>query len=509
MLLSDLELNRTSNTALVQQLFSQIRGLIESGALTAGSRLPTSRQLAGQLDLGRNTVIAAYDLLVADGYLQSFGRRGTFVSEASQGFVSASQKPVLPPLCPGCEGSNTRGVVAPPLRLSRSAEQLIAIRRRSLPRPPMFQPGLPEVRSFPHDLWGRCLRRAARQLHQDPTLGSYAHYHGLPQLRSAIINHVAVSRGVVARAEQVIVFSSAQAALDLVARLLLNEGDVALHEEPGYAGMMAPLRGVHGDCRPIAVEKVDAFTSLDHLVADGAVPRLLYATPSHQFPTGKVMPLKDRLALLSFAARHHCPVLEDDYDSEFHFSNAPLSCLQGLDRHNLVIYMGTFAKSLMPSLRIAYLVVPNQMVEPIRHMQRNMGSVPGFPVQMALAHFLTLGHFRSHVRDMNKLYESRRDCLFDALTEHCSDWLQPVVPEGGIQMPVLLKMRALQAGLTDQSLLAALEKRGLECSALSSLYWSGRMGAKQGLLLGYAASDEHEIETGVKNIAQSLEAFAS
>jgi len=495
MLASHITLDRTGAKGLVPQLFAQIRGLIETGVVAAGSRLPTSRHLAAELGVGRNSVVAAYDLLLAEGYLQSEGRRGTFVSEASRGFAPArSQASDVQPK-------------KRPLHLSRSAQALIAVGRRDQPTPHTFQPGLPDVRHFPHDLWGRCLRRAARGMHQQPLLGGYAHYYGLPALREALIDHVAVSRGVSASAEQVIVFSSAQAALDLVARLLLDPGDVALHEEPGYAGMLSVLRGVHADIRPIEVYAADRFQRLDDLVADGARPRLIYVSPSHQFPSGQVMTLEDRLALLAFAAKHGAFILEDDYDSEFHFSNAPLSCLQGLGRGEQVLYMGTFAKSLMPSLRLAYLVVPPPLVEPVRRMQRNMGGVPGLTVQMALAEFLTGGYFRSHVRDMSKLYQARRDCLAEALAGHCGDILMPVVPDGGIQMPVYLTPQLVEAGVGDDALAAALAAIGVECTPLSALYWSGRCSVRQGLFFGYAASNEVEIVNAVDAVAHCLKRF--
>ncbi len=496
MLATRIKLDRTAAKGLVPQLFEQIRGVIEAGSLAAGSRLPTSRQLAAQLGVGRNSVLAAYDLLEAEGYLHAQGRRGTFVSEASRGFAPVLDKK-------GHQGSCTQN-----WHLSRSAQAMIAIGRRNGPSPHTFQPGLPDVRCFPHDLWGRCLRRAARRMHQNPVMGGYAHYHGLPDLREALIDHVAVSRGVSASAEQVIVFSSAQAALDLVARLLLDPGDVALHEAPGYAGMLAVLRGVHADIRPMDVQAGDMFRRLEALVADGATPRLIYVSPSHQFPTGRVMSLEDRLALLAFAAKHGAVVLEDDYDSEFHFSNAPLSCLQGLGRDDQVLYMGTMAKSLMPSLRLAYLVVPMPLVEPIKRMQRNMGAVPGLTVQWALADFLSSGHFRSHVRDMSKVYQARRDCLAEALATQCGDLLVPDVPDGGIQMPAYLAPRLVEAGVRDEVLLADLAQCGIECTALSSLYWPAHAAGRQGLLFGYAASNEDEIVNGVEAVAHCLNRIA-
>ncbi|WP_373236235.1 MocR-like pyridoxine biosynthesis transcription factor PdxR [Cohaesibacter celericrescens] len=504
MLAGHIMLDRSSDDGLVRQLFGQIRQLIERGDLVAGFTLPSSRQLALALGVGRNTVVMAYEQLELEGYLQSDGRRGTCVSEASRGFLGGA---------PDARDDVARVRTASAPRLSRQALQLMSVERRSLPTPSTFQPGLPDVRSFPHNLWGRMLRRAARHLPLHPDMAGYAHYSGLPALKQAILAHAAASRGVIAEVDQVMILSSAQAALDLVARLLLNPGDMALHEEPGYGGMTAALKGAEALCHPIAVHQQNSFSQLRDRLPEGADPRLIYTTPSHQFPSGQVMALQDRLALLSQADALGAFILEDDYDSEFHFSGAPISCLQGLDRRDVVIYMGTFSKSLMPSLHVAYLIVPKRLVAATQLSLRNVGAVPSVVVQQALADFMADGHLRAHVREMNKLYHARRDALVAGLNRHCRPFLAPVVPDGGIQLPAYFTEHALGRGFDDKALVPLLRKDGVESSALSSLYWSsqskGSSKVKQGLFLGYAASNLEEIEAGVKRIATRLDAMAS
>ena len=493
MLSEQIRLDRGSRSGLVRQLFEQIRALIEAGILVSGTSLPASRHLAKDLGVGRNTVMAAYEQLVMEGYLRSDGRRGTRVSAASRGFEARSLKAAT---------EQEFGLIP---RLSEEARRVGSVGRRTYPASTTLQPGLPEVRHFPHDLWGRLLRRAARQVHGCPDQSSYAHYTGLPQLQEAILSHISASRGVVAQPDQVIILSSAQAAMDLVCRLLLNEGDYALHEEPGYAGMWAALQAVGARSYPIEVHRADAYGNLLRLLPETAVPRLVYLTPSHQFPTGHVLSLEDRLAVLVLAREHGFFILEDDYDSEFHFSGSPISCLQGLDRHGQVIYMGTFSKSLMPSLHVAYLVVPPLLVEPMGRMVRNIGAVPALVVQRALSDFIMEGHFRAYIRQMAKLYEKQRDALLHCLQLRCGDWLDPMLPDGGIQLPSYFKEPHPET--SDDEIAKRLVIAGIECSALSSLYWSGRVAPRQGLLFGFAASDPDEISDGVQHIERVLRAI--
>lgn len=490
MLFSHIELDRDHPDGLVRQLFRQVRGLIEQGILASDVTLPTSRKLAEELGVGRNTVLAAYDQLVLEGYLETDGRRGTRVSKASRSF--ADKGPV---------SSRTFQSVKP--ILSAEALRLADIRRRERPCRPTFQPGLPEVRTFPHDLWARLLRRAGRQLHSEPHLGSYDHYSGLPALKEAVLAHVRKARGVVAKPDQVLIVSSAQAGFDLLARLLLNEGDQALLEEPGYTGMRAALEARRADMLPLEVQASGEKRCLsDAVKASGA--KLAYVTPSHQFPMGGVMGLEDRLALLDLIRRLGCFVVEDDYDSEFHFRGAPISSLQGLDRHQSVIYAGTFSKSLMPSLHVAYLILPPQLAGHARVMLRNIGAVPSLVLQKTLADFLYFGHFSAYLRDMNILYRERRDLLVRALCLYCPDDLRPEAGDGGIQMPVYLTRACLARGWTDCQLAGRLNDIGVEASALSDYYWSQKIAPRQGLLLGYAASMPDEIEQGVRKIATLL-----
>nr|WP_321482501.1 PLP-dependent aminotransferase family protein [uncultured Cohaesibacter sp.] len=490
MLAGQIKLDRSDTEGVARQLFLRIRQLIEQGRLKPGTRLPASRKLASDLSVGRNTVLFAYEQLGLEGYLEADGRRGTRVSEASRGFDGVEFE------------AGNKAAPIPPAKLSQGAARMMTVPRRDKPGALVFLTGMPDVTDFPHDVWGRLLRRAARQVALHEELLGYAHYSGLPALKEAIVEHASVARGVVADAEQVMILSSAQAAQDLVARLLLDVGDVALHEEPGYAGMTAALQGVGAKCFPIRIDDEAPYQTLEKAADIAASPRLIYSSPSHQFPTGRVMALEERLALLRYAQREDCFILEDDYDSEFHFSGAPISSLQGLDRRGVVIYMGTFSKALNPGLRVAYLIVPKRLVNPIQCCLRNVGAVPSVVVQWALSDFLREGHVRSHIARMTRVYKDRRDRLVDQLQERVGAWLSPALPDGGIQLPAYFHGKAKE--LDDRALLDAMLTKGMEGVALSSLYWSGICSPKAGVLLGFAASDEAAIDKGVVQLKQLL-----
>ncbi|SFO65086.1 GntR family transcriptional regulator / MocR family aminotransferase [Cohaesibacter marisflavi] len=490
MLAAQIELDRSDTDGLARQLFLRIRQLIEQGRLKPGTRLPASRQLAADLAVGRNTVLFAYEQLGLEGYLEADGRRGTRVSEASRGFHG------------GHFGEGNEEAALSSARLSQSADRMMAVPRRDKPGSLTFLTGMPDVKDFPHDVWARLLRRAARQVALHEEMLGYAHYSGLPALKEAIIEHASVARGVVADADQVMILSSAQAAQDLVARLLLDEGDVALHEEPGYAGMTAALSAVGARCLPIRIDDDAPYLALAGDAGLSSSPRLIYSSPSHQFPTGRTMALEERLALLRYAQRKECFILEDDYDSEFHFSGAPISSLQGLDRRGVVIYMGTFSKALNPGLRVAYLIVPKRLVDPVKRCLRNVGAVPPVIVQWALSDFLREGYLRSHITRMTRVYKGRRDRLVLLLQERVGAWLRPALPDGGIQLPAYFHGKAM--GLDDRALLDAMLTRGMEGAALSSLYWSGETSPKPGVLLGFAASDEGALAKGVDQLEQLL-----
>lgn len=467
-LVSSLMLDRGAAEALNRQLYGKIKSAILSGDMPAHLRLPATRQLADILGVGRNTVVAAYEQLTMEGYLITRKGGGTRVAPAADQLLSSHDD--MP------KSANVPGAV----RLSRAGVALTGIRHRSDEQVMPLQPCMPDPRLFPSDLWGRCLRRAGRQM--TGRRGGYEYYQGLPRLKAAIMRHLVEFRGLKADGNQVLILSSAQAALDLIARMLVDPEDEAWIEEPGYHGMRASLQAVGARIKPVPVD-----TEGVSIKGQTGAPRLIYVTPSHQYPTGVFMGLERRTELLQRAADAGAFIIEDDYDSEFHYRGRPIAALQGLDQSACVIYMGTFAKTMLPALRVAYLVVPNRLLDAFSTALRNTGQVPSLYIQDALADFLDDGHYRAHVRQMRQIYERRRDCMVEALQATCGAYLDIVVPDGGMQLVAWLRDQTLD----DVMVATRFKEMGFDGVPLSPAYTLAPR--RQGLLLGFASSQDEEI----------------
>lgn len=475
------DLDRGGAASLYRQLYEQLRAAILSGRLSAGTRVPASRAMAVQLGVARNTVLAAVEQLAAEGFLEARQGAGTVVAgEISPELTRAARR-------------RTR---ASPRkhRLSGAGAKLAAIRRdvagSELPRP--FLPSIPDLEAFPREIWARLLRRAGHRLKAGEA--AYAWTSGLAQLRAALCNHLREFRGVEAVPDQIIITSSAQGALDLLARALVDPGDAVWIEEPGYLGARAAFLGVGADLVPVPVDS-------QGLDPDGARtrPRAIYVTPSHQYPTGTLMPLARRLELLECAERHDAYIVEDDFDSEFQFQGRPVAALQGLDPEGRVLYVGTFSKILQPAIRVGYLVVPRALAGPVARIQRNTGHVVPAVVQLALAEFIDEGHLRAHVRRMCALYAERQGMLADVLEKHCGGMLAVERPAGGMQL-----IADLPDGRDDGALTLALAARGVMARPLGGFYLGPP--ARSGLLLGYAGYPAAAMDAAAKVLGSVLRA---
>jgi GntR family transcriptional regulator/MocR family aminotransferase len=322
-----------------------MRGLISSGRLTAGQRLPSSRSLAQSLGVSRNTVSAAIEQLTAEGYLVASPRRCAVVAR------------VLPLVGRGAQEKR---------RESRADFPGASVWARSLRdaawppeyqgRPRPFEPGLADAREFPHDIWGRCVRRAARKAQQR---GSPRHNEALnvAALQRVLLQHLAEHRGVKAKSEQIVVVPSAQAGLALIAKVMIDPGDLAWVESPGYGGAVAAFQAAGAKIAGVPTGKFG-----DHVQARPAAPRLIFVTPSHQYPTARLMPFADRIELLRYADVVGASIIEDDYDGEFHYEGKPVVALQGLAALQRVFYLGTFSKSMFADIRVGYVVVPEDLI---------------------------------------------------------------------------------------------------------------------------------------------------
>jgi GntR family transcriptional regulator / MocR family aminotransferase len=471
-----IDVGRRSNgkDTLTRQLYDQLRSSILSGALPPGHRLPSSRDLAQQIGVARNTVSLVIDQLAMEGYLiVAQGRRPTVAAAAHQELVT---------------GRTIARARPKPLRTSRWADRL---RKADWPFPSsgLLQP-LATVhadgRLFPHDIWARCLRRAAR--HAPSGFGSI----NRALLRSALLHHLVEYRGVRAEARQILIMPSAQASLDLIARMMLNAGDLAWVESPGYGGARAALEAAGAMVRGIPLDG-NGIT----LKGRRDRPRLIFVTPSHQHPTGRLMPVNRRQELLRFAGYVGAAIVEDDYDSEFHYDGRPVAALQGLDNSGQVFYVGTFSKSTFSDLRSGYAIVPPDLIDVFETAQRHNGQIVPTPVQDALTEFIDDGHFAAHIRKMTRIYHTRRDHLLQALKAAAGDHLTIEPPAGGMQL-----LAYLDPQRDDRAISLRLAQLGVTARPLSKHFTGPITG--QGLFLGFAAWNEAEIDKAATIIGQVL-----
>ena len=471
-----LTLKRSDEAGLAAQLTRQLRALISSGRIRSGAVLPSSRSLSAELDVARNTITHAYEQLAAEGYLRVAARRRPVVTDdIEQRFAKSA--PALqraaarkPPLSPWA------------LRLS-DIDWPLSYQADFRP----LRPGLADAREFPHELWARCLRRSAlRRRFNDQTMINR------PSLRGALRDYLEVSRGVHAEADQILILPAAQAALTLIAATIVVPGDAVWTEDPGYPGAAAAFRVAGAN---VVGAKLDQSGMTR--AGEGRAPKLIFTTPSHQHPTGRLMPVARRIELLAAAEPGRSWIVEDDYDGEFHYDSRPMPALQGLDREGRVLYLGTFAKAMTADIRIGYLVVPPQLATMMEIAQRHLGLIASVHVQEALSDFMADGHFLAHIRRMRRIYRSRRDHLAAALARQLGGVLTAEVPPGGMQL-----VARFDDGRADRDVMARLVAAGVEVRALSSL--ALERPRDHGLLLGFAAWRESEIGAAVRTMANCL-----
>jgi GntR family transcriptional regulator/MocR family aminotransferase len=469
----DLELPPESGKTLTRHLYERLRAGILAGSLPTGFRLPSSRDLARDLNVSRNTISLVVEQLAMEGYLDvARGRRPVIAAASKTGMVFGRAHP--------CRSSGTPRVSRWAMRLRKADWPFV---NEGAPRP--FLPGLADARAFPHDIWARCLRRAARH-GQSFAAASL----NRPSLQSALLRHLAEQRGVKAEMRQIIIMPSAQASIELIARILLDAGDIAWLESPGYGGARAALEAAGAAIRGVGLDRSGlAFKRRRDR------PRLIFVTPSHQYPTGRLMPISRRQELLAFANGVGATIIEDDYDSEFHYEGKPVAALQGLDRTSNVFYVGTFSKSMLADVRIGYVIVPESLVDVFETAQRHSGQIVSAPLQNALAEFIEDGHFAAHIRKMTRVYRGRRDRLVQALSAATRHTLKIAPPAGGMQLLVQLDSRHNDVDLAER-----LAKAGVTARPLSR-HFTGEI-TGHGLFLGFAAWTEREIDAGADLIGR-------
>ncbi len=464
-----LTIERSASAPIHRQLYDSLRAKILSGDIKPNTRVPATRALAQNLGISRNTVLATYDALLAEGYLESRLGSGTWVATLPSDAVR----------------SRNAVVRAKTPSLSRRGEVMVSQPRdRTIPNRIAFHPGYPEIKSFPFATWARLLKRHARYAHED--LYGYHWVAGHPRLRAAIAEYLRVSRSVECEPDHVVVVNGTQAALDILARLLIDDGDVCWIEEPGYLGAHSAIRSAGG--RPVPLPVLPGGWSLED--DNRAAPRLIFVTPSCQWPLGYVMRMEERLRLLQIAERHDAWVVEDDYDSEYRFRGRPIPAMQGLDKSGRVIYMGTFAKTLFPSLRIGFIVVPPQLTQGLKRVVSNTAHYPPLLLQVALADFMDEGFFASHLKRMRKLYAGRQKFFIEQSRAHLAEWLTIAESDAGMQL-----VGHLKKPLDDLELLSAAQHQGVDFSPLSRQY--SHLPRQHGAIFGYAGIDEKATRIGI------------
>lgn len=483
-------LDERSRVPLHRQLYGGVRDLILSGRLAPGTRLPSFRSLASDLDVSRNTVIAALGQLHAEGYLESRVGSGTTVAHA------------LPQDLPAVTGgAGVAGARATPRRaLSRRGRLLAGLPlNTSAAATVPFRPSTPALDDFPIEIWGRLAARHRR--HMPRALLGYGDALGHPELREAIAGYLRVARGVQCTGDQVAVVSGTQQALYLCAQLVLDPGDVAWCEDPGYPGARAALVAAGARIVPLPVDHEGLVVPAD--AARAGRPRLVYVSPSNQFPLGVTMSVSRRASLLKAVRGQGAWILEDDFDSEYRYSSRPIAALQGLDPDRRVIYIGTFSKTLFPSLRIGYVVLPPALVDAFRVARAAIDRHSPTLEQAVLADFITEGHLSRHIRRMRALYRERQEALVTAARAELGGLLDVAPGDAGIHL-----VGWLPAGASDRAAAAAAAARGVQVTPLSVYAVRRTSLARPGLLLSYGAFDAAQIRRGVERLAQALRGYA-
>lgn len=473
-LIGDLLLQRLSeqqDDKLYKRLYNAIRITILDASLKPSTRLPASRDLAKMLGLSRNTVLTVYDQLLAEGYLLTRKGSGTFVAETLPDSYLSSDSFVI-------NSEQKKHSV----KFSKRGSSLLENASASAQQWGAFIPGVPDVNAFPHHIFSKIQARINRRPSaQELTYGSQG---GSPELRHALVDHLRVARSVRCQPEQILITEGIHQAIDLITRMLCDPGDHVWFEEPGYWGIRNILRMNDMTICPQPVDKAGMVLP-KNVQKD---PRLIFVTPSHQYPLGAVMSLRRRQQLLAIATKTASWIIEDDYDSEFRFSGQPIPALQGLTEDAPVIYIGTFSKTLYPALRLGYVVLPNPLVEKLKIAHSELYRGGHLLVQKALGLFIEEGHYATHIRRMRLLYAKRRAFLYELIVQHLGESaLSEFNSNAGLHL-----ILNLSDNCNDVAICQEATKQDVLVRPLSS-YYMHQNNAHKGLIMGFACVEEEKM----------------
>ena len=474
---------KSTRAPLNQRLFDVLRSAILAGNAKPGQKLPSTRELMAELGISRNTILYVFNRLADEGYTTTEIGSGTYVSNTMpdpamlKKIADLTKRP-----------TRTRANKA---TISQRAETLLRRAGASEIQVGAFVPGIPDITSFPAKTWSKLLSKQWKDVTAE-RLG-YGNSLGYPPLKRALAEYLRLARGVQCEDSQVLITQGTHQALDLCARLLADSGDDAWVEDPCYWGARSVFLGAGLNLHALPVDKDGMRPRTDGVTH----PKLIFVTPSHQYPSGIVMSLARRRLLLEIARRNEAWIIEDDYDSEFRYQGAPLPSLQGLDKHQRTIYVGSLSKVMYPGLRLGFLVLPQQLVGLFAKMQSELYRGGALMVQAALAEFIFEGHYAAHIRRMRKVYGNRQTLLTNEIERQIGRKAYIMGTETGLHLTLGL------TDLKDTAVSDAALRRGIVARPLSA-YYDNPSKAPSGLVLGYGGVADDEISAAVGKLASAM-----
>ena len=500
--LRDFAFQVESGITLQVQLYQALKTRILTGRLIASTRLPSSRQLAASLSVSRNTVNGALEQLKAEGYIKTKQGAGHYVSdELPESFLLVHKQSDidLGDVDLPSSVANTKGLSVSAFGQTVLGKPVPGDVSNDLPiraeaKNTSFEAGVPDLKAFPIKKW--------RQIAGDNlriSLMGYDSPQGYEPLRSVLADYLRSSRGLECSADQIIITVGAQQANSIALNVLLNEGDTAYVENPGYIGMRKAIaaRGANAQGIDVGDEGID-ITQLP----SKPTGKLICLTPTHQYPMGGIVPLGNRLRILQWAATHGIWVVEDDYDSEYHYDHKPIAAMQGLGLKEQVIYIGSFSKVLFPALRLGYMVVPGRLVQACVATKTYMSGQTPIIDQATTAEFIQSGLFLRHLHRMRLLYETKLQAILTACNKHLSNVATPIYSGAGMHIVLTFNKSALK-GVKDIDVVNVMNKKQIYGSALST-YYVGKP-KYQGLVLGFANTGVSDMDEAIDKIGQAID----
>ena len=502
-----LTIDRRRKESLRQQVYEEIRDAVLSGRLVSGTKLASSRNLVEQIGVSRTTVLGALDQLIAEGFLTTRAGSGTFVSAeipTEPNFPRGT--PVKLGVIKTMDGQtllakNTPFISDGDPQLSGTSKRMATIPKLLHPELDLnpLRPGIPALDEFPFDVWAQLWRKGWKQL--KPHELSYRDPSGCPRLRKLIANYVATKRGVRCTEDQIFIVSGTVQAIDLISRLFVDPGDTVYCENPGYLPTRQVLSSFGANLKPVSVDQRGTVVPTTHRASKKT--KLAVLTPSRQFPLGVTMSIERRIDWISWARKNNCLVIEDDYDSEFRYSQKPVPSMQGLDEFERTIYVGSFSKVVFPALSMAYVVVPQRYCKLFSRACELITRPPSAVDQMALVEFIKHGYFIRHLRRMRRTHKLRRDAFVCAVNDFLSDKIRLVGSDAGLHCTAEFLH---PNGKSDVAVSKRLQGIGISSCPLSPHFFPGTPGKQitQGLLLGFAVSHPRVTANALKRLKQLL-----